>query len=395
MKIRKDSRLYLKILSALAAIVLWFAITYTEDPIISQYLNDINVIFEGEDSLHANGLIVTNKSSIPALSVTIRGNRSSVISSIGSISASVDVSGITEAGTNNVEIKYNYPSSYVTLAKTRTKEIALETEKIVSRNIPIKVETENDDKNTEYIIKATTEDSTVKVQGAENTVYEISYAKAVVDVTNVTRTSSQEYFYKFYNDENEIISDSNIIYKSIETISIDNTVYAKKALPVKVVLPEDMAEDYVLSVKGASMTTVEAGVPANSSVTELYAYFDEAKLKENGKYELSITVPEGCYVPKKNLVITASCELTPKVLKELEIPVTVQNVPEGKKITLAPEKIKITAKGAENVLMTDKIKATVNAAKIPDDGEGAVSVLITTEEDIKIIGAYSVIAKIE
>ncbi len=395
MKLIKDSKLYLKILSAVAAIILWFAITYTEDPIISQYLNDINIVFEGEDTLHANGLIVTNKDSIPALSVTIRGNRSSVISSIGSISASIDVSGITTSGANTVEVKYNYPTSSVTLAKTRTREITLETEKIVSRNIPVKVETENDDKNTEYIVKVTGNDSIVKIRGSESTIYEISYAKAVVDVTNVTKTSSQEYFYKFYNDKGDIVPDSNIIYKSIETVGVDNEVYIKKNLPVKVVLPEDMKEDYVLSVKGPSMTAVDAGVPENSDITEIFAYFDEDSKNENGKYELILTVPEGCYLPKKSLTLTADCTLTPKVLKVLDIPVTAGNVPEGKRLSITPEKISVSAKGAENSLSPDKIKASIDTSKLSGNSHGTLDVVFETEEDIKIIGNYSVTATME
>lgn len=395
MKLIKDSKLYLKILSAGAAIILWFAITYTEDPIISQYLNDINIVFEGEETLHANGLLITNKDSIPALSVTIRGNRSSVISSIGQISASVDVSGITTPGANNVEVKYNYPTSSVTLAKTRTRQITLETEKIVSRNIPVKVETENEDKNTEYIVKVTGNNNLVKIQGSESTIYEISYAKAVVDVTNVTKTSSQEYFYKFYNDEGDIVPDANIIYKSIETIGVDNEVYIKKNLPVKVVLPEDIKEDYVLSVKGPSMTAVDVGVPENSDITEIFAYFDEKSKKENGKYELLLTVPEGCYVPKKNTTLLAECTLTPKVLKVLDIPVTAENVPEGKKISISPEKISVSVKGAESSLSQDKIKASINAAKLLESNHGTLDVVFKTEEDIKIIGTYSVTATIE
>ena len=44
-----NNKIALKILSGLVAIVLWFAITYTEDPIISQSLGDISIEFEGEE----------------------------------------------------------------------------------------------------------------------------------------------------------------------------------------------------------------------------------------------------------------------------------------------------------------------------------------------------------
>ena len=51
MKINKNSKLFLKILSGVVGVVLWFAITYTEDPIISQSLGDIKIVFDGEKQL--------------------------------------------------------------------------------------------------------------------------------------------------------------------------------------------------------------------------------------------------------------------------------------------------------------------------------------------------------
>ncbi len=195
MKLNRDSKLLLKILSAASAIILWFAITYTEDPVISHYLTDVNIVFEGEDTLHSNGIIVTNKDSMPDISAVIRGKRSNVISSIGSVSVVIDVSGITEAGTVEVPVEYSYPSSTVTLAKSKTKELTVKTEKIISRNIPVRIEMINEDKNTEYIVNATSSEQTVSVRGAESVVYKIANAKAVVVATTIVKRCSQDYFY--------------------------------------------------------------------------------------------------------------------------------------------------------------------------------------------------------
>lgn len=394
MKMKKDSRLPLKILSAFTAVILWFAITYTEDPIISQYLNDITIVFEGEGTLQDNGLIVTNKDSLPAISAVIRGNRSNVISSIGAISAVIDVSQITSAGSNIVPVKYSYPASVVTLAKGKTGEVALEIEKIVSRNIPVRVETANEDKNTDYMVESTGTDKTVKVRGAESVLYKINYAKAIVDVTNITKTSSQDYFYKFYDENGDVVPDNNIIYKSLQTVNVENEVYNKVSVPVKIVLSEEMQEDYVLSVKNASLATVEAGVPEGVTLTELTAVFD-TDIEAGGECELLLTVPDGVYLPKKYQKITAQCQLVPKVLKELEIPVSAQNVPEGKKVILSQEKILVTVKGAESSLTADKIKASIDAQDVPPEAAESVEVTVTAAEDIKIIGTYTVTAKLE
>ena len=125
MNVNTNNKTVLKILSGLVAVVLWFAITYTEDPIISQSLGDITIEYEGEKRLMDNGLIIVNKDEIPDISVVIRGKRSSVISAIGSVVASCDVSGIETSGENTVEVKYIYPTSSITMAKTKTKEITV------------------------------------------------------------------------------------------------------------------------------------------------------------------------------------------------------------------------------------------------------------------------------
>ena len=61
MKIIKDNKLLLKIFSALIAIVLWFAVTYTEDPSINQHLNRLDTVFYHEDVLSRRGLMIVNK----------------------------------------------------------------------------------------------------------------------------------------------------------------------------------------------------------------------------------------------------------------------------------------------------------------------------------------------
>lgn len=391
----KDSKLLLKILSAVAAVVLWFAITYTEDPVISQLLTDIDIVFEGEDTLHANGLIVINKDAIPDISATIRGNRSSVISSVGAVSAVIDLSRITQTGKNMVEVKYNYPSSSVVLAKAKTRELTLETEKIVTRNIPVRVETANEDKNAAFITDAKSDVELIKVSGAESVIYKIAYAKATVDVTNITASGELEYFFKLYDSDGDVLPENNILSKSIETLPVKNTVYKKVSLPVEIVLPEEMAMDYALTVKNQSITSVSAGVPEGVDITSLYAIFNGKENDGKTEYTLNLTVPEGVYVPEKSTELTATCELVPKVLKELEIPVTAENVPEGKKVKLTPDKIKISVKGAENLLSASNIKATVDASQLTSGEEQNVEVTLTTDKDIQIVGTYTTAAILE
>ncbi len=393
MKIKNDNKTFLKILSAFAAIVLWFAITYTEDPVITQYLADIDIVFEGEDLLLSNGLVVVNKESLPSISVTIRGTRSAVISSLNSISAQVDVSGISAAGTNTVKIKYNYPSSSVTLYKAKTNELSVQTENIIAREIPVKAESQYEDKNSEFLVKSTLADDTIKVRGASSTVYSISYAKVIVDADAVSKTSSQEYFYKFYDENDDIVSESNITHKSSPTIAVYNEVYLRKTLPVKVVLNEEMAKDNVLTVRQQSIDAVVAGLSENCTAGELFAYLDPDK-KNGDVYELTIDVPDGCYLPEESFNLTADCVLAPKVQKNVEVLVSIENVPEGKNIKIAPERITVSLKGTEDSLSKAELKAKVDASSM-DGGAKDLEVIIEAQENIEVIGSYKVSAIVE
>lgn len=391
----KDSKLLLKILSAFAAVVLWFAITYTEDPIIDQLLTDIDVVFEGENTLHDSGLIVINKDSIPDFSATIRGARSSVISSVGAVSAVIDVSGITQPGENIVAVKYNYPASAVTLAKTKIKEVTIETEKIVTRNIPVNISVENADKNTEYIIEAKSDTNTVRISGASSAVYSIAYARVSVDVTNITASGDSDYFYQLCAEDGTVLSEKNILPKSQAVISVKNTVYKKVSLPVKVVLPASKADNYALDVKKQSITSVFAGVSENADIDALFATFDGDEEDEKTAYTMKVKIPDGVYVPEKGLEVTAECTLVPKVLKELEVPISAENIPEGKKVKLTPDKITISAKGAESLLIPGNIKASIDASKLGSGSAKDLEVDLYTDKEIQLAGTYTVSAQLE
>lgn len=389
-KIFKDNRILLKTLSGLIAIILWFAITYTEDPVISQALTDIPVNFEGERELENSGLTVVNKSELPDVTVIVRGNRSNVISALGSISASVDVSEITTSGSSILPIKYSYPSNSITLVKSRLTDLEIQTEKLVTRNIPVRIEPKNADKNIDFMVKSVCTVSSVKVRGAESAVYGISYGLAEVDVSGVMKTSSQDYTYSFYDEKNNRLSNDNILYRSHSALTVENTVYKKVNVPIELFADDMTQENFSMTVKSQSAQTVDIGVEDGVEITSVNAVIT----REDGKteYEAELIVPDGVYIPDKNRKIEAVCQFEPKILTEVTVPVTVKNAPEGKTVTVEPKEITISVKGSQNSVNAGKITAAIDAAAIT--GEELIPVEITADSNVSVIGSYSVTAKI-
>lgn len=357
MNVNTNNKTVLKILSGLVALVLWFAITYTEDPIISQNLGDISIVFEGEKRLSDNGLIIVNKDEIPDISAVIRGKRSNVISAMGTVVASCDVSGIETAGENVVEVKYVYPTSTITMAKTKTREITVETQKLVTRNVPVRVVTKNAEKNSGYVIKSNCEPATIRIKGAETDVYTISYASIEIDVSRMESSNTQEYFYKLCDKDGNVVSEENIIYKSHETISVDNTAYKKTTIPVKVKLASDLEESNALAVKNISIDKIDAGIITEPAPTEVYAQIHQ--ITDETEYKLEIDLPDELYIPEEMLKITANCEITPLTKTEAELKIEMLNA-QDKALSVKPEKITVQIAHPEGMDITGKVKAMVD-----------------------------------
>ena len=386
MKKIENSKALLKILSAIIAIVLWFAITYTEDPVISQQVVGLKLTVKGESELNAGGFAIVNKDSFPPISVVIRGNRSNVISALGEVSAEIDVSSIRQAGENVVTIAYSYPSNRVILEKIKTREITVKTENVVAREIPVKTETVNREKNGDTLLKSVCKTETLSVKGAQSAVYEIAYAKAKIDASKITKTSEMECPYEFYNEKGEALTDRNIIYKSRATVLVENTVYERVELPIKVVLDRDRRDNFGFAIKSISEETVDVGL--DEGVTVDYIEAQIIPQKEKSSYEAELVVPEGVYIPAESLKITVSGEVVPKETREVIATVEPVNVPDGKTVTVSPKELTVKIKTAEDA---DKIvvKATVDLSEMTEQTE-ILPVAVSADGDADIVGAYSV-----
>ena len=388
MKKIRNSKTFLKILSALIAVILWFAITYTEDPVISQQIVGLNLTIKGESTLNSNGFAIINRDDFPSINVVIRGSRSNVISALGEISAEIDVSGIKQTGENTVSVAYSYPSGKVILEKIKVREITVETEGVVSRDIPVKIETVNHDKSSGLLVNSVCKTETVTVTGAESDLYKIAYAKAVVDVSKITKTSEQNCVYNFYSESGDLLSDKNITNKSTETVLVENRVYEKVTLPIKVVLDDEKRKNYGFSVKNISSETVDVGFDTGVSAEYIEAVVNTQKEK-NG-YEATLIAPDGVYIPEENTKISLSGEIVPKETKDLIVSVKPINVPNGVSAEIIPNEQTVFVRTAETKI---DITATVDLSDITEE-EQVLPINFETDGDCDIIGKYNVTVKL-
>lgn len=312
MKMIKDSKLLLKIFSGFIAVVLWFAVTYTEDPSINQHLGRLETNFYNEDQLAQRGLIVVDKDELPSLSVTIRGKRSKVISALERVSASIDVNGIKSVGEHEVDVEYNYPISDVSLSRYKYSSVKINVEKLVTKEVPIKLQVKANKKDNEHLIESKITD-TLTISGAQSMVSKISYATFVVDENDIDSNGKASYAYELYDSHGNNLREKNIYSKSHESIPVTHTIYNKTELPVKVVLPEDMQDDYTLKIDNQDVTNLTVGVLNNVDIDALEVVFENKDHEtEDGTVSIRIQAPKGVYIPNPNQKVKIEYQILKK-----------------------------------------------------------------------------------
>ena len=71
--------------SIICAVAIWLMVVYINDPSITITLNDVDIRFSGEMALKEKGFVITGKSELPSISVSISGRRSDLIDYMDSV----------------------------------------------------------------------------------------------------------------------------------------------------------------------------------------------------------------------------------------------------------------------------------------------------------------------
>ena len=355
-----EKKLILQILSVVAAIVLWFAITYTEDPSISVVISNVTLETYGEDSLIANGLVLAGRNELPDISVEVRGNRSAVRSVLNSVTAYVDLEEITEPGEYICELTFDVPNPSVMITSKRTSTINVNIEKAVSKDIPVYIRQTGADSNSSYLIKSTPEVQTVNISGTQDDVSRIKEALISIDVGEMTEDNSGEYEVSYADASHNILTLHDSVYTEHETISADNEIYLRKSVDVALDPSADLS-GYQVIVRSFSQETVEIGVKEEDydSVTTVYAAFvNGISENANGEYRMRLVIPDDIYCPSENEEIIMNADIEQITTETRSIEVSPENVPDGMSVTLNPASVTVELTGAKSRMQ--EVEAKVN-----------------------------------
>ncbi len=176
-----NSKLFYVIVALLTSFAIWVYVASNDQDVISKRFDGVRVEFTGEEALLASKGFVIIDPSVNTVSVTLTGPRNVVgLLQSADLTASVDVSKLTQAGYTNLTYSIKYPSNTneanISVRRETPQVISFNLSPVVEKTVPVRGSFDGNTAEGYTAESPVFEPSTITLRGAEALLSDISYA---------------------------------------------------------------------------------------------------------------------------------------------------------------------------------------------------------------------------
>ena len=332
----------LKIVSVLAAFVLWLVVVNVDDPVISKTYTGIPVEILNEEVLTDQGKCYEVLNDTSTVNVVVTANRS-VIDGMSKdyIKATADLKALTAVDTVPVEVRSTRYSDRIESVSTRDAYIKLNIENLIRKEVSVSTGYEGEPAEGYILAGVENALSTVFVSGPESLVTKVSTVMAVADISGINRDFTVTEPLIPYDSAGEPVQDERITLSRTVT-EIKYIIYATKTIPVSSGFSGNPAPGF--GTNGRVVTepdsVVIAGRGENYDDMEVVYISPDQVSVEGATGDVEVTVNIQDYLPtgvrfadpEFDADVTVTVGVSENERKVIEVPVaniTIENVPEG------------------------------------------------------------------
>ena len=386
---RKD--LGMKLAALGVAAVMWLFVIAQENPSRFKEFDGIPVTFTGTEELAARGLTVSENYADILASATV--GVEAQISQLqhlteNDLTASVDLSGITEPGEYTLRVRAGTQSGSVTSIKP--DRVTLTVENIATRELPVSVSIIGDRQENLYYGDILLSEDTVTISGAQSKIERCAKALCEVDVTGAQTTIQESRTIKLLDSAgNDISAEYDF---ALPTVIVKLPVLPTKIFTIDTELirttVSGIEEGY--EVQEISVSPTEVTLAGEQSVLDGVSQLSlEPIVLDNASVDavqkVAIHLPEGAYaVTPPEITVTLKIGLIQEERVYESRKISVYNLEDGLSASLNPKTVDVTVRGTQEQLdavTQSKIKpyvdltgltVGVHTATVKFDGEADI-----------------------
>ena len=389
------SNLFLRIVSILLGIIVWFSIINVVNPQNETVVKvPVQIDMTGSIPEHY-GLSLLNQDEPIYTTVKVKGPRTNIFTFDNSeITATANLSSVTEAGTYSIDIQVRSDDNNLEIVSVEPASVFLEFDKIVTRSFDIALDITGEVADGYVLTDSQVYPKTVDIKGPENVVTNISRVYIPVNIENKTEGQKATSEVIIENTDGTLADKSKLTLSS-ETVSYSYDIYYTKTLPLSIDLKNDIGGDE------SSYTKVEIS-PQNVTVYGVKSVLDamtEVKLDNvisldsiTGKSQAYVfTLPENetfSYLPGQDLTANVTVTFDNSVRTQIYTlsksrisKFAFVNLPDGKTATIKTSSLKVPVRSLPSYLTTissASISGTIDFSQQNDKGQYLVNISIDT-----------------
>ncbi len=400
MKKRLMNNFGLKLLSLGIAVVLWFVIINSQDPVESKVFKDIPVTVLNEAQVLEREKVLEVISG-ETVDVVVEGRRS-VLEQLtdADIEATADLSEVSFMDT--VLIKAAVPSySDVTVLNNGENVMKLLFDDYVTKRFSFKVDTVGEPMQGYYVGDALPSPNIIQISGAKTVLDKVKEVVLKVDVSGRSvdfTTTAVPVVYDMNGDE--IAASKLTMQTESNEVTVNVPILASKEMKLRVTTQGEVAEGYELLQKNIAFQPETVRIAGTKEDLEKLGYYLELEVDvtgQSGVIEKNIQISSVLDSALTSLRVVdtqmaaVTVTITPYVERELEIPLSAigfQNLESGMTAEFTQtEAIKVTVKcktARAPLITVDYLKPHVNLEGL---GVGTYNVPLCLELPSKVICA--------
>ena len=372
-----------KLFALLIAIFLWSYVMSEVNPVRTTSYKDVNVTLTNISSLDRQGLVVMSPKS-PTINVTVSGNKTDMDRfTPANITAEIDLEGHSEGEIKiPVNVKLQNTSSNIKLENFEPKEILFKIDKIISKEVNVNVQTLGELPEGYILEEVNKNIQNIVIKGPRTLVNEVSEARAIVDLTDKTNSSTSSLPVQLLNDEEQevggIEKDPGIVDVELnisKTMSLDIELETINELPENININDIKIYPTNVQVKGSGDFSKFKKIKTKA--------VDINSLIGKSSIEVELALPDGLKLidPKQKVSISYSVEeIVEKEFTFLSNEINIINLDEKFEVEKEslPSKVKVVLKGSKAIfdnISKDNVKLYIDLEELS---------LGTNEIDLKV-----------
>lgn len=337
----------LKVVAILFAVFLWFYVDVQQNPMAETTLAVPISYLDLEDVFSVSG-------KIPTVNITVKGRRNTIDGlKSGDFTAVVDLSQVS-LGSNRLPVKVKSPLN-VTLSNINPSRVVLDIDEMGEKTMVVHTKVLGNTAKGYTYFNPSVKPTTVVITGGKKILENIQTAVVDIDASGASSNLILNLPVKLMANDDIIIDEESIgvIPNTVEVFLPIDRETPSKWVAVQPSMSGSPAEGYSISrvVTEPERIKIIGEFAAINAISEIATTAVEVEgINGDVVREVSLRLPEGVSIVGENTIKVLVSVTESDVLRTVDLPIAIRNLPEGYQGQLSSEIIQMTIKGRKELI---------------------------------------------